>query len=36
MGFLENWLEATRVTFLTMTLVAIAIKEFDAGAEAEG
>ena len=30
MGTLENWLETTRVTFLTMTIVAIAIKEFDA------
>ena len=30
MGSLENWLEVTRVTFLTATITAIAIKEFDA------
>jgi O-antigen ligase len=29
MAFLENWLEVTRLTFVTMAIVAVGLKEAD-------
>jgi hypothetical protein len=36
MAFLENWLEVTRVTFLTWILLAVGSKEVDARERAAG
>jgi transcriptional regulator with XRE-family HTH domain len=36
MGFLENWLEVTRLTFIAWALLAISTKEFDARMGREG
>jgi hypothetical protein len=34
MGFLENWLEVTRITFIAWTMLAVVIKEVDSRAAA--
>ncbi|HXE99962.1 MAG TPA: hypothetical protein VN458_06420, partial [Solirubrobacterales bacterium] len=35
MGFLDNWLEVTRLTFISWALLAISTKEFDARVPSE-
>jgi hypothetical protein len=36
MGLLENWLEVTRLTFISWALLAISTKEFDAWVQRDG